>query len=62
LEHCADLVAIATAHAASVEEPVGRIDERFNLVERPRLMAEERRELLQFAVSAVNEKRSEACE
>jgi hypothetical protein len=62
LEHCADLVAIATAHAASAEEPVGRIDERFNLVERPRLMAEERRELLQFAVSAVNEKRSEACE
>jgi len=61
LRRCADLVAIASAQAAAAEEPAGRIDEQFNLVQRPRLMAEERRMLLGFALNAVNEKRSGVC-
>lgn len=61
LRRCTDLVSIAGAQAAVAEEPVGRIDERFNLVQRPRLMEEERQKLFRFALDRVNEKRSGAC-
>ncbi|WP_291839604.1 hypothetical protein [Brevundimonas sp.] len=61
LRRCADLVTITSAQAAAAEEPVGLIDEHFNLVRRPRLMAEERERLFRFALDRVIEKRSGIC-